>query len=251
MKVNATDMKNSFGKYLKKCSEEDIFITKNDRIIARLSSYRDPSEDYFLVKEGSAAYTSGQRITYKDFLRITEGNEERYEFIDGEVFLLSSPGMKHQIILANMFTDMANWFSGKKCRVFAAPFDVTLESDYIDHSEDGEKSKNVVQPDIFVSCDYSEQRNERDRYTGIPALVIEIMSPQTRRRDQVKKLNVYLTGGVSEYWVVDPQKMTVFQYHFVNQELDQVLQCDHPGIVRSFHLQGLELITENIFRDLE
>ncbi|MDX9871768.1 MAG: Uma2 family endonuclease [Clostridia bacterium] len=254
MKVSATDMKNAFGKYLKECEKEAIFITKNDRIIAKLSSYRDPSDDYFLVKEGSAAYTySGKRVTYEEFLRITEGNEDRYEFIDGEVFLLTAPGTKHQIILMNMITDMISWFAGKKCRVFAAPFDVTLETDYMEINDEGEKveSKNVVQPDILVSCDYKEQTNERDRYTGIPALVVEILSPQTRRRDQTKKLNVYITGGVSEYWIVDPKKKTVVQYYFADKEQVDLNKCDHPGIVKSFHFPGLELTTENIFRDVE
>ena len=78
-----------------------------------------------------------------------------------------------------------NWFAGKKCRVFSASFDVTL-------SNEETKSKNVVQPDLLISCDYSEQRDERDGYTVTPSLVIEILSPQTRSRDQVRKLNVYM-----------------------------------------------------------
>lgn len=243
MKVSATDMKNYFGSYLKKCKEEAIFITKNDRIIAKLSSYDDPSDGYFMIKEGSAAYTySGKRVTYEEFLKITEGNEERFEYIDGEVFLLYSPGMKHQIILSNMFVDMMNWFKGKKCRVFAAPFDVTLTNEEFD-------SKNVVQPDLLVSCDYNEQRDERDRYTGIPALVVEILSPQTRSRDHVRKLNVYMVGGVSEYWVVDPKDMKVVQYNFVEKELTEMLIYGHSDVVKSIYFKGLEISTTDIFKE--
>lgn len=243
MKVSATDMKNSFGKYLKMCENENIFITKNDRIIARLSKYEDPSEGYLMIKDGSAAYTySGKRVTYEEFMEITEGNEERYEYIDGEVFLLSSPGLKHQIILSNMIKVMLNWFDGKKCRVFSAPFDVTLKSEVSD-------SKNVVQPDILVSCDYAEQRNEKDRYTGIPALVVEILSPQTMSRDHVRKLNVYMVGGVSEYWVVDPKHMRVTQYYFVEQELTDMITYECHDVVRSIHFKGLELSAEDLFRE--
>lgn len=243
MKVSATDMKNYFGKYLKKCEQEDIFITKNDRIIAKLSSYDDPAEGYLMIKEGSAAYTySGKRVTYEEFLKITEGNEERYEYIDGEVFLLSSPGMKHQIILANMIKCLLNWFDGKKCRVFSAPFDVTLYNEEINN-------KNVVQPDLLISCDYNEQRNERDRYTGIPAMVIEILSSQTRSRDHVKKLNVYLEGGVSEYWIVDPKELKVVQYYFVEKQLTEMLTYGYPDIVKSIHFKGLEISSSDIFKE--
>ena len=243
MKVSATDMKNYFGRYLKKCSEEAIFITKNDRVIAKLTSYEDPADKYLMIQEGSAAYTySGKRVTYEEFLKITEENEERYEYIDGEVFLLSSPGMKHQIIQANIFRDMVNWFGGKKCRVFSAPFDITLSGETAD-------GKNVVQPDLLVSCDYNEQRDERDRYTGIPALVVEILSPHTRSRDLVEKLHVYLDGGISEYWIVDPKKMKVIQYQFAEKELLEMTTYERPDVVKSLHFKGLEISTEEIFKE--
>ena len=243
MKVSATDMKNYFGKYLKKCEEEAIFITKNERIIAKLSHYNDPSDGYLMIKEGSAAYTySGKRVTYEEFLKITEGNEERYEYIDGEVFLLTSPGMMHQIILTNMIEVLLPWFKGKKCRVFAAPFDVTLINEEIEN-------KNVVQPDLLISCDYNEQRNEKDRYTGIPALVVEILSPQTRSRDHIKKLNVYMEGGVSEYWIVDPKNQKVVQYYFVEKQLTEMITYGYQDMVKSIHFEGLEVSAADIFNE--
>lgn len=243
MKANATDVKNSFGQYLKKCLEEDVFITKNDRIVAKLSRFDDPSEGYLMVKDGSAAYTySGRKVTYEEFLKITEDNEERYEYIDGEVFLLSSPGIRHQIIQSNMMKNLLIWFDGKKCRVFAAPFDVTLLGEEIE-------SKNVVQPDILISCDYNEQRNERDRYTGIPSLVVEIISPQTRRRDHAKKIKVYMDGGVSEYWIVDPKAIKVLQYNFIEKELADVNVYNYHDVVKSIHFKGLDISTEDIFKE--
>lgn len=244
MKVSATEMKNNFGKYLKKCAEEAILITKNDRIVAKLSYYEDPSEGYIMIREGGAAYTyTGKRVTYEEFMKITGENEERYEYIDGEVFLLASPGMKHQIILANINKFLLNWFDGKQCRAFSAPFDVTLAGEKPDE-------KNVVQPDLLVACDYYEQSDEKDRYTGIPALVVEILSPQTRSRDQVKKLNVYMVGGVSEYWVVDPQEMRVVQYCFVEKELTGMIIYNHPDTVKSIHFKGLEIPTDEVFRGI-
>jgi len=243
MKVSATDMKNYFGKYLKKCEEENIYITKNDRIIAKLSRYEDPSDGYLMIKDGSAAYTySGKRVTYEEFLRITEDNEERYEYVDGEVYLLTSPGVKHQVILTNMMEVLLPWFKGKKCKVFAAPFDVTLENVE-------KESKNVVQPDILISCDYYEKRNEKDRYTGIPALVMEILSPQTRSRDHTRKLNVYMIGGISEYWIVDPRDMKVVQYYFENKEMKEMITYNAPEVVRSMYFEGLEVSTAYIFQE--
>ncbi|HBP37628.1 MAG TPA: type II toxin-antitoxin system Phd/YefM family antitoxin [Clostridiales bacterium] len=243
MKVSATDMKNFFGKYLEKCKDEAVFITKNDRIVAKLIAYEDPSDGYLMLKDGSAAYAySGKRITYEEFLKITENNEERYEYIDGEIYLMSSPGMTHQLILANLNDRLFNWFRGKKCRVFSAPFDVTLTNDEL-------KSKNVVEPDLLISCDYQEQRDANDRYTGIPDLVIEILSPHTRSMDLVKKLNVYLSGGIGEYWVVDPRDRKVILFYFVEKQLEEMILFKCPDVVKSLHFAGLEVPTEDIFSE--
>ena len=242
MKVNATDMKNYFGRYLKKCAEEDIYITKNDKIIAKLSKYEDDRDGHLAIREGNAAYSySGKRVSYEEFLQITEGNEERYEYIDGEVYLLASPGFKHQIIHANLYEKFILWFKGKPCRVLSAPFDVTLNNEET-------KSKNVVQPDLLVTCDHNETTNSKDRYMGIPSLVIEILSPDTRSRDMVKKLNVYLEGGVSEYWVVNPADEQVIQYYFAEKKLEQMAVYRSSDTIKSLRFTGLDIAVADIFK---
>jgi prevent-host-death family protein len=216
MKVSATDMKNNFGKYLEKCKDEDILITKNDRVVATLSPYVEQSTGFLMLKEGDAAYSyssSGKRVTYEHFRKITDNNDKRYEYIDGLIYQMTSPGVSHQMIHMNLFAYMVSWFRGKNCRVFSAPFDVTL-------ANIEQNNKNVVEPDLLISCDYLEQSDVNDRYTGIPALVVEILSPSSRSMDQVKKLNVYLDGGVSEYWIVDPRDQQVTLYSFAERKFD-------------------------------
>lgn len=77
---------------------------------------------------------------------------------------------------------------------YISPFDVVLVK--------GEKNMNLVQPDILVICDL-ENRNEKDRYTGIPSLVVEVLSDSTSRMDFVRKLNLHMDTDVSEYWIVN------------------------------------------------
>jgi Uma2 family endonuclease len=61
---------------------------------------------------------------------------------------------------------------------------------------------DVVEPDLlFVS-------NERSQILGTwihgaPDLVIEILSPSTRRVDEITKRRLYERVGVREYWIVD------------------------------------------------
>jgi len=247
MKVSATDCKNNFGKYLKKCDNEDIFITKNDKIIAKLVSFKGniyndhTCKDNLFVAEGNASYNYPRRkMTYEEFMDITEGNEERYELIEGDIYLLTSPGVTHQLIHANLYEKLILWFKGKKCQVFSAPFDVTL---YIEETD----SKNVVQPDLLVTCDHKETTNSKDRYMGIPSLVVEIISKNAISRDMVTKLNVYLQGCVSEYWIVDPQESRIIQYYFKNKQVSRLVINNNQDILKSFHFDGLEFAVCEVF----
>lgn len=241
MKVSATDMKNYFGRYLKKCEDEDIYITRNDRIIAKLSFFPGPAEGHLIIKEGNAAYGYSKKITYEEFLKLTEDNEKRYEFIDGEVYLLASPGLLHQLIHSNLYAKLISYFKNQACRVISAPFDITLLNE-----ETG--SKNVVQPDLMIICDHDKSTDKNDRYMGVPSMVVEIISPQTRNRDLVKKLNLYLEGGVSEYWIVDPEEKKVIQYYFLEKQLERIKMYEASEIVKAVCFKGLDIIVEDIFR---
>ena len=50
-------------------------------------------------------------------------------------------------------------------------------------------------------------------------LVLEIVSPASRRMDYVRKLNKYAEAGVREYWIVDPDKENIIVYDLTNDEI--------------------------------
>ena len=53
-----------------------------------------------------------------------------------------------------------------------------------------------MQPDLLIACDLEDTVTETGRYMGTPTLVVEILSPGTRSRDMVDKLNTYMLSGV-------------------------------------------------------
>lgn len=99
---------------------------------------------------------------------------------------------------------LANFLVGKQCKVYPAPFGVRLFEQEGDRPEDVD---TVVEPDISVVCD----RGKIDKYgcKGAPDLIIEILSPSTRRHDRLLKLNLYQLAGVREYWIVNPENKAV------------------------------------------
>src|SRR5699024_11243713 len=81
-----------------------------------------------------------------------------------------------------------------------------------------ENNINVVQPDIIIICD-KNKLDEKGKYKGIPTLVVEVLSPSTRSKDMLKKLELYKGCGVSEYWIVDPINEHILIYSLENNEI--------------------------------
>ena len=133
-----------------------------------------------------------KKYNYQDLLEFDDN--KRYEIYDGELVLMSSPSAKHQVILGDLFIQFSNFLKGKKCKPFIAPLDVRLDCK-------GNKSKNVVQPDLLVVCD--KNKIKENGIEGAPDFVLEILSKNNRYNDLIYKMNLYQKFGVKEYWIVD------------------------------------------------
>ncbi len=135
--------------------------------------------------------------TYEDLLDFPENI--RAEIINGDVYMMPSPSIRHQRISAEIMFQLKLYLRGKRCEVFAAPLDVRL------FERDGDRPEDVdcvVQPDILVVCDPDKLDNRGVK--GAPDMVIEIVSPSDSERDRFIKYNLYCKAGVREYWIVDP-----------------------------------------------
>ena len=238
MKVSSTEVQNNFGKYLKYVElNEEIIITKKGREVAKIARYNDDAA----VMEGLAEYkTTGGWVTYEEFLELVEASEQRYELIDGVVYNLAAPTYTHQHIVHEIHGSLYNWFKGKNCIPLTSPFDVTLI-----------KSKEnicVVQPDIIVICD-KENINKKGKYKGVPTLAIEVLSPSTRSKDMLKKLDLYKQCGVKEYWIVDSQNAQIFVYSLENNDISnsKVYRKGADSNVVSDHFKGLQVSLNDIF----
>lgn len=203
-----------------------------------IKAYGEQRPDYPNVPEEVEAYDwKSENISYEDFLKLAEGSDKRYEYIDGEVYLLASPSFAHQNIVMEISNVMYNWFKGKKCRPLTALFDIALTIN---------ECKNVVQPDIMVICD-TENINDKGKYLGIPTLVVEVLSESILQKDFLKKVNLYFYGGVKEYWTVSPWRKEVYLYCFEEQDIEEYRVYKGNEAVQSLTFEGLEVPLKGIF----
>jgi prevent-host-death family protein len=245
MIINSTELQNNFGKYLMLAAQEDIIITRNGTEIAKLTAIKDPLTENInmtdMVFEKAPKYThDGRKATFEEFLQLLHESEERYEYIDGEIYWLASPKTAHQLALTELFVIFYNFFQGKKCTPMVAPYDIELRRT--------PENINVVQPDIMVICDLEEKLNEDDYYKGVPSIVVEILSKSTQRKDLIKKLDLYMSCGVSEYWIVNPDNKEVTVYLFEDSNISKSATYKNNEVAQSFLFEGLGAEISRIFR---
>ena len=139
------------------------------------------------------APTPSVKFTYEDLLNFQDDGK-RHEIIDGEHFVTPSPNTKHQRIVGRLNLALGNYLEHHPIgEVFVAPFDVVFSD------------LDVVEPDLLYISRERAQVLTDQHVRGAPDLVVEILSPGTRKTDEVTKRKLYDRSGVQEYWVVDPE----------------------------------------------
>ena len=178
--------------------------------------------------------------TYADYLN-WEG-EERYELIDGEAYMMSPPLRIHQKVSGELFAQIHSYLDGKECEVYHAPFGVRLFEEAGDRPED---VTTVVEPDLVVVCDPGKLDDRGCR--GAPDLVIEILSPSTRRHDRLVKLNLYQQAGVREYWIVDPDNQSVLVFTLGGHVLEIREDYGREDVAKVNVLEGCFIELSKVF----
>ena len=186
-------------KALQSAGENKSFYDRHSTSSER-QMLHEPSGNYNVIRKD-------KKYTLDDYYALPD--ERRVELIDGVIYDMAAPSAIHQRILGDLyvlFRECADKY-GMPCEVFLSPFDVHLDKD----------NYTMVQPDLLAVCGETDEEIET-RYEGAPDLVVEILSPSSRLKDQVLKLYKYHNAGVREYWIVDPKFRTVTVHCFENED---------------------------------
>ena len=175
------------------------------------------------------------RYTLEDIFNLPDG--QRAELIDGQMYMMSPPSYKHQKLVSELHFVLTNFIKSKggPCEVLPAPFAVILNQDEDTH---------YVEPDISVICD-KEKLSDRG-CEGAPDMVIEIVSPSSRRMDYTTKTALYSDAGVREYWIVDPAKGRTTVYRYEEDAMPVISPFDQPLAVGI--LGGLQITIADLLK---
>jgi Uma2 family endonuclease len=173
-------------------------------------------------------------LTYRDYLALPDAGP-RLELIDGTTVAMAGPGRLHQATVTEVVRQLGNQLLGKPCRPYVAPFDVRLAQP---GEAEGEE-RTVLQPDVFVVCDRSKER-ERS-LLGAPDFVLEVTSPTTSSRDHIAKRRLYEAAGVREYWLFDPDTRLLHLYRREDAGFGRPEVVLGVGVQRLSALPGVQI----------
>ena len=131
----------------------------------------------------------------------TPDDGNRYEVIDGVLYMTTAPSSFHQWIVNRLVR--YNAIPAEEQRVacaFTAPIGVIMPG------------CDPVQPDFVVVLASRTSIFREGRIRGVPDLIVEILSPSNKAYDQEVKLDAYARAGVAEYAIIDPTARTLSHY---------------------------------------
>lgn len=180
-----------------------------------------------------------KKYSYADYL--SWRFKERVELIKGKIFKMSpAPKRIHQEVSMELATSINLFLKGKKCKVYAAPFDVRLS---IGQSND--EIDTVVQPDICIVCDLDKL--DEHGCNGAPDLIVEILSSATMKKDLQDKFDLYEKNGVKEYWIIHVDEKIVELFYLDRGKYQLSRMFTHQDQLNSVFFKELEIDLMEVF----
>ena len=183
--------------------------------------------------------TTSLRWTSSDMEALPYKEGTRYEIIDGELYVSTSPHYHHQYVCNEIASQLTNWSKQTGAgRVIPAPGVI--------FSED-----NDVIPDaVWLSSERLATALGTDgHFHEAPELIIEVLSRgvASEGRDRVMKLQLYSRHWVNEYWIVDWRSRSVEVYRRQDAALDLIATLWETDTLETPLLPGFSTLVNTLF----
>lgn len=141
----------------------------------------------------------GRPLTHRDLVD-TPDDGNRWEIIDGEVYVSPFPSTLHQRVATALTSILYHHVRTNGLgEVYAAGLKVVLDE------------PTGVGPDIVYIAPKRMHLMAEDGFHGAPNLVVEILSSKPGL-DRFVKYRKYAQAGISTYWLIDPEARTLWDF---------------------------------------
>lgn len=176
-----------------------------------------------------------EEVSFEEFLR--RFAEQQAEWHMGKVFLVTN-NTRHQEILV-LLTTLLNLFLSARGigRLLLAGVPMRL----------GE-GQPVREPDVMVVLNAHQDHIRPNYLDGAADVVVEIVSPESSRRDRGDKLSEYEAAAIPEYWLIDPLRTEAVVYALGGDGRYHPISIQPDGSIQSRLLSGFRLPVELFWR---
>lgn len=166
--------------------------------------------------EGMTLRTIDGGWTAEQWEQLNHNEGIRYEIIAGVLYMSSSPSVYHQWISSRIYLALEQQLSVPGVAfTFYSPTGVFLPD------------SDPLQPDLVVVRREDREMFRDKRIYGVPALLVEILSPSNSEYDLVVKREAYARAGVPEYWIARPHERDVLIHSEPQTATGQYLSVTH------------------------
>lgn len=179
-----------------------------------------------------------EQLMTVDELELMPDDGNRYEVIEGELFVTRAPNLEHQVITSNL-DNLIGTYLGRNPIGSVVPGAGVVFT----------KFSGVIPDQVFFTHTTGKKAVSGGRLKAAPDLVIEIVSPgaDNRRRDRVVKRNLYAKHGVLEYWIVDYKARTIEVYQLSEKTLVLSSKLNEREKLTSLVLPGFSCTVADVF----
>jgi Uma2 family endonuclease len=134
------------------------------------------------------------KLTFEDYEKLPEREGTIYELDEGELLMEPSPALRHNLVRQRIAMRLIDFVESRDLGVVVEEMDFRLGPD------------TVRNPDVaFITSDHLKSIDlDRSPVEGAPLLAVEVVSPNNRAEDMVKKIHQYLGAGSSSVWIIYP-----------------------------------------------
>jgi Uma2 family endonuclease len=176
-------------------------------------------------------------MSAKEYLVWEPTQEERYEYWDGEVVMMSGATRNHNRISANFFKLLDDALAGRTCEVYIVDVKVQVEP--------GQK---YFYPDVVVTCD---ERDTDPQLVQFPCLIIEVLSPSTEAADRGKKFAKYRQSPTLQEYVLVQVAQPIVEVFRRNEQGKWVLSEYNLGDILRLESVDVEIVIADLYRQVQ
>lgn len=149
------------------------------------------------------------KLTFEEYLTYDDGTDNRYELVDGELIMVPLPTGEHSDAI-DLLSDIFKAEISKQQQPWIVKRDVGV---YVGINPNNGKDRSRT-PDlcIMTTAQWTVVKAEKTKAAVLrtaPLLVVEIVSPSSKKTDYQAKEQEYQAVGIAEYWIVDLRQAKV------------------------------------------